>query len=92
MFKNKVLLITGGTGSFGNAVLERFNRTIQEEFVEVTEADPLFPEDFNLALTDWLIEYNFNRPHQTLAYKTPIEYLNAYYHEMLPMYSSPTTC
>ena len=73
-----------------NAVLERFNRTIQEEFVEVTEADPLFPEDFNLALTDWLIEYNFNRPHQTLAYKTPIEYLNAYYHEMLPMYSSPT--
>ena len=24
MFKNKVLLITGGTGSFGNAVLGRF--------------------------------------------------------------------
>lgn len=24
MFKNKILLITGGTGSFGNAVLERF--------------------------------------------------------------------
>ena len=24
MFKNKVLLITGGTGSFGNAVLDRF--------------------------------------------------------------------
>ena len=26
-FKNKTLLITGGTGSFGNAVLERFLRT-----------------------------------------------------------------
>lgn len=24
MFKNKILLITGGTGSFGNAVLNRF--------------------------------------------------------------------
>ena len=24
MFKNKILLITGGTGSFGNAVLKRF--------------------------------------------------------------------
>jgi len=24
MFKNKTLLITGGTGSFGNAVLQRF--------------------------------------------------------------------
>ena len=27
VFKNKVLLITGGTGSFGNAVLNRFLRT-----------------------------------------------------------------
>ena len=24
MFKNKTLLITGGTGSFGNAILRRF--------------------------------------------------------------------
>lgn len=24
MFQNKILLITGGTGSFGNAVLRRF--------------------------------------------------------------------
>ena len=24
MFKNKILLITGGTGSFGNAILDRF--------------------------------------------------------------------
>jgi len=27
MFKNKTLLITGGTGSFGNAVLQRFVHT-----------------------------------------------------------------
>ena len=27
MFKDKTLLITGGTGSFGNAVLERFLKT-----------------------------------------------------------------
>ena len=27
MFKNKILLITGGTGSFGNAVLNRFLET-----------------------------------------------------------------
>ncbi|EGV3809724.1 polysaccharide biosynthesis protein [Vibrio parahaemolyticus] len=31
MFKNKVLLITGGTGSFGNAVLDRFLDTDIEE-------------------------------------------------------------
>ena len=27
VFKDKTLLITGGTGSFGNAVLNRFLRT-----------------------------------------------------------------
>lgn len=27
MFRNKALLITGGTGSFGNAVLDRFLNT-----------------------------------------------------------------
>ena len=27
IFKDKVLLITGGTGSFGNAVLKRFIET-----------------------------------------------------------------
>ena len=32
IFKDKVLLITGGTGSFGNAVLNRF---INEDFKEI---------------------------------------------------------
>ena len=31
MFKNKTLLITGGTGSFGNAVLKRFVNTNLKE-------------------------------------------------------------
>jgi UDP-N-acetylglucosamine 4,6-dehydratase len=31
MFKNKILLITGGTGSFGNAVMERFLDTDLKE-------------------------------------------------------------
>ena len=31
MFKNKILLITGGTGSFGNAVLEKYlNSEVKE--------------------------------------------------------------
>ena len=33
MFKNKILLITGGTGSFGNAVLRRFINS--DEFSEI---------------------------------------------------------
>ena len=27
---------------------------------------------FNRNLTEWLIEYNFRRPHQTLDYKPPM--------------------
>lgn len=32
MFKNKILLITGGTGSFGNAVMRRF---LDSDFKEI---------------------------------------------------------
>lgn len=31
IFKDKVLLITGGTGSFGNAVLRRFVNSDMEQ-------------------------------------------------------------
>ncbi len=31
MFKNTILLITGGTGSFGNAVLDRFMKSDLKE-------------------------------------------------------------
>lgn len=75
-----------------NAVLERFNRTIQEEFVELTDSDIFLVSEFNKSLTDWLIEYNFHRPHKTLDYKTPIQYLDEYYSKVLPMSSSPTFC
>jgi len=29
----------------------------------------------NRYLTDWLVEYNFKSPHQSLGYATPIEFL-----------------
>ena len=74
-----------------NAVLERFNRTIQEEFVQMTEHGLEDIQTFNQALTDWLIEYNSIRPHQALDYKTPLEYIDILQHNnVLPMYSSST--
>lgn len=78
-----------------NPVLERFNRTIQEEFVEALDVDPYLTDEFNLKLLDWLIEYNNVRPHQTLAYKTPLEYLDHYWltnPQVSPMSSSSTLC
>jgi putative transposase len=73
-----------------NAVLERFNRTIQEEFVELTDCTVEDIMLFNQKLTDWLIEYNSIRPHKTLDYLTPLEYIDS---QLLPMSSSRTiTC
>jgi UDP-N-acetylglucosamine 4,6-dehydratase/5-epimerase len=49
MFKDKVLLITGGTGSFGNAVLQRF---LHSDFAEIRvfSRDEKKQEDMRVAL------------------------------------------
>lgn len=48
MFKNKTLLITGGTGTFGNAVLGRFLKTEVRE-IRVFSRDEKKQEDMRLA-------------------------------------------
>ncbi len=71
-----------------NPVSERFNRTIQEEFIDLGNMtdDVLL---FNSRLTEWLIEYNFVRPHQTLDYETPWEFYQKSA-KVLPMCPSRT--
>lgn len=49
MFKDKVLLITGGTGSFGNAVLQRFLHSDLAE-VRIFSRDEKKQEDMRIAL------------------------------------------
>lgn len=74
-----------------NAVLERFNRTIQEDFVNEWDVDPENIDHFNQKLTDWLIEYNDIRPHETLDYQTPLEYIDSHQgNGVLPMSPSYT--
>ena len=55
-----------------NPEAERFNQTLEYEWLYdgnlTTNCDK-----FNPAVTDWLIEYNFNRPHQALDYLTPMK-------------------
>ena len=63
---------------------ERFNRTLQEEFIQLGNFTP-DPLVFNRKLTEWLVEYNFHRPHATLRYETPIKFS-----DLSPMYSSCT--
>lgn len=49
MFKDKTLLITGGTGSFGNAVLKRFLNTEVKE-IRIFSRDEKKQEDMRLRL------------------------------------------
>jgi transposase InsO family protein len=70
-----------------NAMCERFNRTVKEEFITMGNA-VVEVDVFNKTLTDWLVEYDFHRPHAALGYRTPIEVAGA--GKALPMYSSRT--
>ncbi len=59
-----------------NAHNERFNRTIQEEFVDYYE-DMLFsdPLAFNEQLAEWLLWYNCERPHYSHGQISPLQFL-----------------
>ncbi|WP_038471648.1 integrase core domain-containing protein [Acidithiobacillus caldus] len=59
-----------------NAHAERFNRTIQESFVDYHE-DLLFTDlaRFNQKLAEWLVFYNAERPHHRLGQQPPLSFL-----------------
>jgi UDP-N-acetylglucosamine 4,6-dehydratase len=52
MFKDKILLITGGTGSFGNAVLHRFLNTDHFSEIRIFSRDEKKQHDMRVALND----------------------------------------
>ena len=78
-----------------NPECERFNETLEYEWLYNGNLN-LDPDKFNPQLTKWLIEYNFNRPHQSLDYLTPIEYIKEElerirgHSKVLPMWSAST--
>lgn len=57
-----------------HGAVERANRTHTEEFYEVTDAEPDLAA-FQTELRAWETTYNTIRPHQSLGYLTPAEYL-----------------
>jgi transposase InsO family protein len=69
--------------------LKRYILTAVDHATKLGYARELNPE-----LTEWLIEYNFNRPHQSLGYLAPVEYIErelAKVHNLvLPMWSAST--
>jgi transposase InsO family protein len=73
-----------------NAHVERFNRTIQEEFIDYHNVLLLDLPCFNEKLMDWLLFYNTKRVHHAFANTlSPVQYLLQY--EKLPA-ECKTTC
>lgn len=59
-----------------NAHCERFNRTIQEEFVDYHAGLLLEPMDFNRELMDYLLFYNAERVHHAFDNKlSPLQFM-----------------
>lgn len=56
MFKDKILLITGGTGSFGNTVLKRFLSTEVRE-IRIFSRDEKKQEEMRLALNNSKLKF-----------------------------------
>lgn len=59
-----------------NGVVERFNRTIQEEFID--RSDELYFDlpAFEVKLQKYLSWYNTKRPHSALHYQAPLQFIN----------------
>jgi transposase InsO family protein len=58
-----------------NAYIERYNRTLQEEFID-NHLDLIHDKElFHRKLADYLIFYNTQRVHKGLHNKTPVDYL-----------------
>jgi len=58
-----------------NGHIEKYNRTIQEEFVDQNSVLLEDTKKFNIKLMDWLIWYNTKRPHWSLDLQSPVDYL-----------------
>jgi len=59
-----------------NAHIERFNRSIQDEFVDYHDYLLVNPDEFNQELVDYLIFYNIERVHEAFQNKlSPIQFI-----------------
>jgi putative transposase len=55
----------------GNAVAERFIQTLKIELLWTRDWESM--DELREAVSEWLREYNFDRPHQALDWQTPAE-------------------
>ena len=60
-----------------NGCIERYQRTLSEEFIQVHQDSIRFPQEFLHHLRDYLLFYNTQRIHSALGNQTPIAFLSS---------------
>ncbi len=69
-----------------NAHIERFNRTIQDDFIDWHLSKLKDPDSFNRLLVDYLIFYNTERVHHAFQNKlSPVQYMVQWQKEQLSL-------
>ena len=80
--ENGVLISMSGRGrSNDNAYIERLWRTLKYEWTIIKGAR--YVSDYKKLLPQFIEWYNYDRPHQSLSYKTPSEVLDQQSNDML---------
>ena len=78
-YKDKTLLITGGTGSFGNAVLTKFLKTDIKE-IRIFSRDEKKQEDMRLSITDPRIKFYLGDVRKLESIKSALNGVNFLFH------------
>ena len=74
-----------------NPALERFNSTVQYEWLQYSEIGLDDILEANQDLTTWLVRYNSYRPHESLDLDTPLEYAHKiFFNKVSPMWPAYT--
>ena len=73
-----------------NAHVERFNRTVKEQFVNYNTEIFEDIDEFNSKLVDYLLWYNTEKPHRGINGLTPMDFLVKNFVKKSNMYGDPT--
>ena len=80
MFKDKILLITGGTGSFGNAVLNRFLNTDQFSEIRVFSRDEKKQDDMRIKYNNDKIKFYIGDVRDPLSIENAVKGVDYIFH------------
>ena len=80
ILKNKILLITGGTGSFGNAVLNRFLHTDHFKEIRVFSRDEKKQEDLRRRLSHPKVKFYIGDVRDSQSVETAVKGVDYIFH------------